>query len=135
DRAGDVVAVYQECRQADERLLYVRRLWRWYSDKFDQRAGSDDDPLTLTLRAADEVIWSCWKTALKNLAVGQKFDVPVPLAYLSPQFAASATRRADFPPGLRPEVYKILDRHVGQLPIPVIALPLMCQRRPWWLVV
>jgi len=135
DLARDAVTVYEECRQADERILYVRRLWRWYADKFDQRSGAEDDPMTRTLCAADEVIWSCWKTALKSLGVGPEFNVPVPLAYLSPQFAASATRRTHFPSGLRPQVDKIIEDHVSQLPIPVIALPLMCRRRPWWLVI
>jgi len=136
DLAGDVATVYEECRQADERLLYVRRLWRWYADKFDQRStAKDGDLMTRTLCAADEVIWSCWKSALKSLGAAPDFDVPVPLAYLSPQFAASATRRTYFPAGLRPQVDKILEDHVEQLPIPVIALPLICQRRPWWLVV
>jgi hypothetical protein len=134
DLASDAVTVYEECRQADMQILYVRRLWRWYADKFDQRSGGDN-PMTRTLCAADEVIWSCWKTALMSLGAGPEFDVPVPLAYLSPQFAASATRRTHFPAGLRPQVDNILKDHVRQLPIPVVALPLMCQRRPWWLVV
>jgi hypothetical protein len=134
DGAKDAVTVYEECRQADERLLYMRRLWRWYADKFDQRSG-EDDPMARTLCAADELIWSCWKTALKSLSAGPEIDMVAPLAYLSPQFAASAIRRAHFPTGLRPQVDKILEDHIGQLPIPVIALPLMCQRRPWWLVV
>jgi hypothetical protein len=135
DLTADAVTVYAECRQADQRLLYVRRLWRWYADKFDQRSGAEDDPMTRTLLAADEMIWSCWKTARQSLDADQEFDVPAPLAYLSPQLAASATRRSNFSAGLRPPGDKILQDHVEQLPIPVIGLPLMCQRRPWWLVV
>jgi hypothetical protein len=127
--------VYAECRQADERLHYVRKLWRYYADKFDQRAGPADDPVTRTLRAADEVIWSCWKTALKNLGAPPEFFMPAPLAYLSPQFTASTSHRTDYPSDLRPDLHKVFAGHVRQLSIPVITLPPVCQRRPWWLVV
>lgn len=135
DITGDAGTVYAECRQANERLHYVRKFWRYNADKFDQRAGPENDPLAQTLRAADEVIWSCWKTAVKNLGTPTGFRVPAPLAYLSPQFAAATTRRTDYPPDLRPDLHEVFGRHVRQLPIPVIALPPVCQRRPWWLVV
>jgi hypothetical protein len=135
DLTGDAGAVYAKCRQADERLHYVRKLWRYYADKFDQRAGPENDPVTRTLRAADEVIWSCWKTALKNLGVPLEFRIPAPLAYLSPQFAASTAHRDSYPPDLRPGLHRVFDSHVRQLSIPVIALPPVCQRRPWWLVI
>jgi hypothetical protein len=128
-------AVYAECRQADERLHYVHKLWRYYADKFDQRAGPDNDPVTRTLRAADEVIWSCWKTAVKNLGAPLEFLMPAPLAYLSPQFAASTTHRDSYPPDLRPSLHSVFADHVKQLSIPMIALPPVCQRRPWWLVI
>jgi hypothetical protein len=132
--AGDTGEVYAKCREADERLHYVRKLWRYYADKFDQRAGSEDDVGTRTLLAADEVIWSCWKTALKNMGVPPEFYAPAPLSYLSPQFAASTTHRTGYPADLGREFYRVFDDHVGQLPVPVIALPPGCQRRPWGLV-
>ena len=135
DLTRDAGTVYEECRQADERLHYVRKLWRYYADKFDQRAGPDNDPVTRTLRAADEVIWSCWKTALKNLGVLPEFRMPAPLAYLSPHFAASTTHRDQYPADLRPSLHRAFDNHVRQLSIPMIALPPVCQRRPWWLVI
>jgi hypothetical protein len=135
DLAGGAAAVYAECRQADTRLHYVRKLWRYYADKFDQRAGPEGDPMAQTLRAADEVIWSCWKTALKNLGMSPEFYATAPLAYLSPQFAASTTHRTDYPRDLGPSLDSVFAGHVRQLPIPVIALPPGCQRRPWWLVV
>jgi hypothetical protein len=135
DLTEDAGSVYAECRQADEQLHYVRKLWRYYADKFDQRAGSANDPMTRTLRAADEVIWSCWKTALKSLGAPPEFYVPAPLAYLSPQFTASTTHRTGYPSDLRPDLHKVFAGHVMQLSIPLIALPPVCQRRPWWLVV
>jgi hypothetical protein len=136
DPAGDAGTVYEECRRSDERLLYVRKLWRYYADKFDQRAVPKDNSLRRTLLAADEVIWSCWKTALKTLGAAPEFYGLAPLAYLTPQFAASATGCAILPLELgRLQVDTVLDEHVKSLPIPLIALPPICQRRPWWLVV
>lgn len=135
DLTANVGAVYAECRQTDDRLHYARRLWRYYADKFDQRAGSENDPLTRTLRAADEVIWSCWKTALNKFGALPGSRMPAPLAYLSPQFAASTTQRNDYPRDLSPDLHRVFADHVRQLSIPVIALPPLCQRRPWWLVV
>jgi hypothetical protein len=135
DLSGDAAAVYSECRQADERLHYVRRLWRYYADKFDQRTGPEDDAVTRTLRAADEVIWSCWKTAVRNLGAPPEFRFPAPLAYLSSQFSASTSHRDTYPADLRPGLHAVFDSHVRQLSIPVIALPPVCQRRPWWLVI
>jgi hypothetical protein len=135
DMTGDAGVVYAECRQADERLHYVRKLWRYYADKFDQRAGPENDPVTRTLCAADEVIWSCWKTAVMSLGAPPEFRMPAPLAYLSAQFSASTTHRDTYPPDLRPSLHGVFEGHVRQLSIPLIALPPVCQRRPWWLVI
>lgn len=135
DPTADVATVYAECRQADERVHYVRKLWRYYADKFDQRAGSGDGQTARTLRAADEVIWSCWKTALQSFGTAPGPDKPAPLPYLSPQFAATTAPRTEYPSDLRPGLRSVFIEHVEQLSIPVIALPSGCQRRPWWLVV
>jgi len=142
---GDAGPVYDACRRADQQLLHARRLWRWYADKLDQRSGAPDGgpavpgrdvpPGGRTLRAADELTWSCWKTAFTVLA-GEPAALPAaPIPYLAPQFPAFATPRADPPPGLRPGADDLLRRHIEQLPIPVIGLPPACQRRPWWLIV
>ena len=132
DPALGLGMVYEECRAEDHRLLHARRLWRWYADKLDQRTGSADDVGVQALRAADEVIWSCWKTGF--LALGE--PVPAaPFAYLTPQFAASATLRADPPDGLRPGADDLLRKHVEKLPVAAVGLPPVCCRRPWWVIV
>jgi hypothetical protein len=139
DQNTDITTVYQQCRRQDERLLHVRRLWRWYADKLDQRAGFNDQnaaekgDTASALRAADELIWSCWKTAFQ--AFGYKTLPAAPIPYLAPQFSASATPRSNPPPDLRPGKDDLLIEHVQRLPLPVIALPPICQRRPWWLVI
>src|SRR5262249_13799819 len=49
-------AIYEACRTFDLRLLWVRRVWQFFREKFDQR----DSELADTLRAADEIVWSCY---------------------------------------------------------------------------
>jgi hypothetical protein len=131
DPAAGTGAVYEECRAEDLRLLHARRLWRWYADKLDQRAESADVLTVQTLRAADQVIWSCWKTAFTALA-GPLPAAPIP--YLAPQFSASATPRTDPPEGLRPGMDDLLRKHVEQLPVAAVGLPPVSCRRPWWLI-
>lgn len=122
---------YDECRRQDRKLLHARRLWQWYAGKFDQRTGRDAVQVE-TLTAADEIIWSCWKTSFAALGT----SVPAaPIAYLAAEYAASATPRTDFPYGLRPGTDDLLKTHLEQLPVPVIGLPPVCRQRPWWLII
>jgi hypothetical protein len=131
DPASGTGAVYEECRRSDLRLLHARRLWRWYADKLDQRAGPPDDIVVRTLLAADEVVWSCWKTAFTGL--GEPVP-PAPIPYLAAQYSATATPRTDPPPELRPGLDDLLRRHLEELPVATIGLPPICCRRPWWIV-
>lgn len=131
DPAIGTGSVYEECRNSDLRLLHARRLWRWYADKLDQRAGPPGDTVVPTLLSADEVVWSCWKTAFTTLG-GTLPAAPIP--YLAPQFSASATPRTSPPPDLRPGLDDLLRRHIEQLPVAVIGLPPVCSRRPWWII-
>jgi hypothetical protein len=131
DPAAGTGAVYEECRRSDLRLLHARRLWRWYADKLDQRAGAPDNVGVRTLLAADEVVWSCWKTAFTGLG---KTVPPAPIPYLAAQYSATATPRTDPPPELRPGLDDLLRSHVEELPVATIGLPPICCRRPWWIV-
>jgi len=134
DRAAGTGAAYEVGRKADELALHVRRLWRWYADKLDLLGGAPADPAVRTVRAADEVIWSCWKTAWTRLAEGGPPAAPIP--YLEARFTASAMPCDSAPRGIKPgDGDELLRRHIDLLPIPVIALPPACTRRPWWLIV
>lgn len=130
DEHHGIGETYDVCRDQDRKLLHARRLWQWYADKLDQRVGRDD-ARTQTLKAADEIIWSCWKTAFT--ALGEETPA-APIAYLAPEFSASATPRSDIPHGLRPGKDDLLRKHLEELPVPVIGLPPICCRRPWWLI-
>lgn len=131
DPAQGTGTVYEECRREDVRLLHARRLWRWYADKLDQRAGPAEDVIVQTLCAADEVVWSCWKTAFT--ALGEAVP-PAPIPYVAPLYSANATPRTDPPPELRPGADDLLRKHIEQLPVAVVGLPPVCCRRPWWIV-
>lgn len=134
DLAADAGQAYAACGKADKLTLHARRLWRWYADKIDQLRDEPTSPEERTVRAADELIWSCWKTAWTHLGTGETPAAPIP--YLEAEFAASATPRDRVPQGIRPgDADELLKKHIALLPIPVIALPSACTRRPWWLIV
>ncbi|MGD9525769.1 hypothetical protein [Pseudonocardia sp.] len=119
--------VYERCRAADHRISLVRRTHEWYAAKYDQRLGS----AATVLRAADEVVRSCWSEAFA--ALGRQPPAG-PLVYLDPRFDAFATPRVSVPPDLRAPGDAVVGEFVRELPIPVVALPALCADEPWWLV-
>jgi hypothetical protein len=121
--------VYDECRRADRATVFLRRLWRWFADRFDQRRRDD---VRDVLRAADQVVWSCWQQTWQLTGAGR--PGPAPLPYLDPQLAASTTPRVDVPPDLAAVRDRRLAEQVRIMPVPVIALPERVAWRPWWLV-
>ena len=106
----------------------VRRLNEWYADKYDQRL---DERTGVVLRAADEVVRSCW--AEPFAALGRPAPSG-PLAYLDPRFDAAATPRVSVPTDLRAPRDALIGEFVRELPIPTIALPGTSRDEPWWLV-
>ncbi|MFC7530844.1 hypothetical protein [Actinoplanes sp. GCM10030250] len=121
--------VYDECRRADRRTVFVRRLWRWFAVRFDQRRQPH---LEDVLRAADQVVWSCWAQTWQLTGAGK--PGPAPLPYLDPQVSASTTPRVDMPHDLLAVRDSVLAGQVRAMPVPVIALPERVAWRPWWLV-
>jgi hypothetical protein len=120
--------VHERCRGLDTGLNLVRRLHLWYSAKYDQRL---DDRLSPTLRAADEVIRSCWTEPFSAL---RRTPPTGPLVYLDPRFDATATPRVSVPPDLRAPEDAVVGDLVRELPVPVVALPAISVDEPWWLV-
>lgn len=121
-------AVYERCRELDESLIVVRRAFDWYSAKYDQRLNLG---LTDALRAADEIIRSCWHSAFELRGVSPPTG---PLPYFDARFDARAISRHSVPSQIRaPEdaPFSELDQ---TLPIPVTALPSWAADEPWWLV-
>jgi hypothetical protein len=127
--------IYRTCREYDEHLTWVLRIWNYFRNKFDQR---DDQRLSLTLAAADEVVWSCYMGAFAADGGGGKRGV-VPLPYVEALYAPQAVTRDEPPSDLKapqnasPQFVQNLEAFLKQLPIPVIGLPRSCIDAPWWL--
>jgi hypothetical protein len=130
----DTGRVYAACRSCDTRGELVRRVFSYYQGKLDQRHDKSLEPV---LRAADEVVWSCWAEPFRNAiyrdpAVTMR---PAPLPYIESQYAPTAVPRDDPPADLMAERDdSVLVRYLERLPIPLIALPAVCAEDPWWLV-
>src|SRR5262249_41111551 len=75
---------FHDCRKSDVRTYWMRRIWRYFADKFDQRRG--DDEVAKFLHAADEVVWSCFRTVLDAAErAGHKFPrVAAPMPFVEP---------------------------------------------------
>lgn len=120
--------VYERCRRADWRMSVVGRIHEWYAVKYDQRI---DERTGATLRAADEVVRSCWAESFVRTG---RMPPTGPLAYLDPRYDAVATPRVSVPSDLRAAGDDLIGQFVRQLPIPVVALPAISTADPWWLV-
>jgi hypothetical protein len=123
--------VYGELQLYDLRVIWLRRVWQFYREKFEQCAIPELKDLLL---AADEVVWSCYAPVFRNRP--KLLQRPAPLAYVEPYYSPAALP-ADMVPAT------LADRDVGAeflrslldcLPIPVVRLPPVCARAPWWLV-
>jgi hypothetical protein len=118
---------YEGCRVAEHQLAFVRRLWGYFHEKWDQR---DSEELASVLAAADEVIWSCFQPPLRKLG---RESQPAPLAYVTADFSPHAMGPKGYPIGLRGSD-ELLRETVSRLPVPLIGIPFTCVASPWWLV-
>ncbi|MEV4512632.1 hypothetical protein AB0K00_27135 [Dactylosporangium sp. NPDC049525] len=126
--------VFGLCRDNDQRVELVRKLFEHYRTRFDQR---DTPAAGDVLRAADEIVWSCWAEPFRN-AGRDRPDLPIaaaPLPYLEPGYAAAAIPRLAPSSDLEtPADDDVLQRSLALLPLPLLALPALCLDDPWWLV-
>jgi hypothetical protein len=131
--------LYRACRDVDLSVVWLHRLWAFIKEKFDQR--DDRAPgarVPLVLRAADEVIWSCYHPIFvraKFLGAGVEHGPP-PLPFVEPQYSPVAIPGGqplpsylEVPPGL-----DFLGDEFRTLPLPVVRLPPWCVDAPWWLI-
>ena len=124
--------VYAKCAQTDRRLVWLRRVFSFFREKFDQR---DDPNLAETLEAADEVVWSCYSPFFQNEATKQLREPP-PLPYIAAEYSPTALRRDQTPGSLlkKGKDFDPLQRYLSKLPIPIIQLPPNILTAPWMLV-
>jgi len=129
----DTGRVYAACRTSDMRAELVRRVFMYYQGKLDQRR---DKALGPVLRAADEVVWSCWAEPFRSVIRRDPAMTmqPAPLPYIESQYSPAAVPRDDPPAGLTAERDdSVLIAYLERLPIPLVALPEVCADDPWWL--
>ncbi|HTV03388.1 MAG TPA: hypothetical protein VMF13_22750 [Luteitalea sp.] len=123
----------EHCRTHDRRLVWLRRVWQFFRDRFDQR---DDAGLAPTLGAADEVVWSCHRAAFATPALGMVASSgPPPLPYVEPQLTPEVFPHGLVPGDLRRDVdATFLRTWLQALPFAIVRLPASCVTAPWWLV-
>lgn len=119
-------AIYVACRKSDRQLVATRRLWEFFQRRLDQRL---DGRFARVLKAADEVVWSCFTEVFRN---GGLPPAPSPLACIEPLYSAQAIPRASPPQELRQE--NLLAACANRMPLALVSLPPDCVDNPWWLV-
>lgn len=124
---------YEQCRLFDLRVIWLRKVWKFYRDKFDQR---DDENLRPVLKAADEVVWSCHRQVFSqaefydpDLAQG-----PAPLPFVEFSYAPESFPSELVPHDLKPDESGFLQDVMRKLPVPLVSLPESCVNSPWWLI-
>jgi hypothetical protein len=120
-------AVYQKCARIDRQVIWLWRAWDYFREKFDQRDLPGIGP---ALRAADEVLWSCFKPFF--VGTGQNRP-PAPLPYVEFTYSPMAVR-----PDQISHVEKDEEMEEGplkpfftRLPVPLLQLPPTAVSTPW----
>lgn len=135
-RAGaplGTAAAYALASVTDKRVLFCRRLFRWYALRFGQRGEAR---LRQCLAGADEVVWSTWE---RTFAAARAPRIAAPLCFVDNDPIPWASPHQALPPETSPPPGDVLLAEFtaagsGGLPVPVIGLPPVVARRPWWLV-
>ncbi len=123
-----------DCREIDEAVVWMHRVWTYYREKFDQR---DDPVLAPTLKAADEVVWSCYRHVFVSTGLPPGVRIgPAPLAYVEAEYSPATWEAAKQAPSALREATDIggLESFLANLPVPTLRLPTWCIDSPWWLV-
>src|SRR5262249_45047836 len=125
----DLAGGYALARATDKRGLFCRRLFRWYALRFDQRA---DQGLGRCLAGADEAVWSVWGRTSAAAGIPRG---PAPLCFVDNAPSPWASLHGLLPVDARPPSRDaFLTARIRELPVPVVGLPPIVARRPWWLV-
>jgi hypothetical protein len=125
-------AFYSEFRAYDEAIVGLERLWQFFRDKLDQRDPARRE--SAVLRAADEVVWSCYRDIFKRPLKGVR-QGPPPLSYIAPEYSPAALQSDRPPSGLMLGAdLDFLEGFLKTLPVPLLRLPPWAVDAPWWLI-
>lgn len=118
--------VHRQAVLLEQRVAWVYRVWQHFRARFDQRDRDDSLPV---LRAADEVVWSCFAPALRFLQI----ESPPPVPFIGYDYTPLAFLVSQIPAELQRDAGKLRDL-ISRMPCPEVSLPVACVRSPWWLV-
>lgn len=121
-------AAYAKCSQYDQLVMWLWRVFRFFGDKFDQR---DDKELGPTLRAADEVLWSCYKPFFQNTRTAGLLG-PQPLPYIETEYSPLAVRKEQKPGSLDKRIrFEPLQQLLNEMPVDLMRLPTSTVSAAW----
>jgi hypothetical protein len=122
-----IADVYGKCVKIEKQITWLWRVYHYYRDKFDQRS---DPRYGDTLKAADEVIWSCFRAFFAE-PLEVRVPEPVPLPYIDAEYSPIALRRTDTGVlGAKSERQDV-ETAFRTLPVPLLKLPIGLLRNPW----
>jgi Zn-dependent protease with chaperone function len=130
-RLGDF---FDECRSLDEAAIWLERVWEFYRAKFDQR---DDPAFGPVVRAADEIVWSCYHDVMRRARGGR--HPPQPLPFVASEYSPAALESDKPVPhqletgGRGPAWTEGLRAATATVPVTLLRLPPWCVHDPWWL--
>lgn len=136
--ASDEGLVYQQCREVDETVAWLYRLWDFYRQRLDQRRDASAS-IRDTVAACDEIVWSVWaqvfaSPAVRRAKIGQS---AAPLPYVHDEYSPAAIDQLGVSmrmPLAFPTWDGQLQTLVDQLAAPLLETPRWCVGAPWWLV-
>lgn len=126
NQPGSVLDTYANCARCDLAVGWLHRVFTFFREKFDQR---DDPRFSSALRAADEVVWSCFRAFTRH----DHPKEPAPLPYIEAQYSPASVRRDRSLAGVvtRGGGFDFLAEYLRTLPIPVLRLPMTAVHTPW----
>lgn len=125
-------SVYAKCAQYDQLVLWLWRVFRFFRDKFDQR---DDCDMGQTLRAADDVLWSCYKPFFQRPKTAGLLGPP-PLPYIESEYSPLAIRKEQKPLSLyldKEIKFEPLQKLLEDMPVDLMRLPTSTVSAAWTL--
>ena len=119
---------YARCAQYDQLIIWLWRVFGFFRAKFDQR---DDPILQNTLRAADDVLWSCYKPFFQKPKMAGRRGAP-PLPYIETEYSPLAVSKKERPLSLELKIkFEPLKKTLDELPVAIMRLPTSTVTAGW----
>jgi hypothetical protein len=119
--------LYERLARIDRQIIWVRYAWDFYRSRFDQR---DDPVLAATLKAADEVSWSCFKPLFSRHG-SKRPAAPLPCIDFDYTPSTLLTTQAHVLRREAEDEGESWQRGFETLPVPLLRLPPTVVSAPW----